>query len=80
MPAVFAAVRDERGAISSIAKGAVHDGIVCLNLVATRSAQLRRGYSRACVSAILRWARDDMDAEGRLPAGRVGQRAGDPAL
>jgi GNAT superfamily N-acetyltransferase len=64
IPAVFAAVRDERGAISSIAKGAVHDGIACLNMVASDPAQLRRGNSRACVSAILRWARDDMDAEG----------------
>ena len=56
IPAVFAAVRDEDGTIASIAKGAVHDGIVCLNMVASDPAQLRRGYSRACVSAILDWA------------------------
>lgn len=64
IPAVFAAVRDDKGEIGSIAKGAVHDGIVCLNMVASDPAQLRRGNSRACVSAILRWAQNDMDAEG----------------
>ena len=64
IPAVFAAVRDEHGAISSIAKGAVHDGIVCLNMVASDPSRLRRGYSRACLSAILRWAREEMRATG----------------
>lgn len=64
IPAVFAAVRDERGEIVSIAKGAVHDAIVCLNMVASDPAQLRRGYSRACVSAILRWAQREMGAQG----------------
>ena len=64
IPAVFAAVRDEGGTIVSIAKGAVHDGIVCLNMVASDPALLRRGYSRACVSAILDWGRNAMGAEG----------------
>ena len=56
LPALFAAVRDENGIVRSVAKGAVHDGIVCLNLVATDPAFRRRGYSQDCVSAILRWA------------------------
>lgn len=57
LPAVFAAVRDEDGVIRSVAKGALHDGIVVLNLVATGATHRRRGYSRACLSAILGWAR-----------------------
>ena len=64
IPAVFAASRDEHGTIVSIAKGAVHDGIVCLNMVASDPSKLRRGYSRACLSAILRWARGEMGATG----------------
>jgi GNAT superfamily N-acetyltransferase len=64
LPAVFAALRDERGTIRSIAKGAVHDGIVCLNMVASDPGHLRRGHSRACLAAILRWAIDEFDATG----------------
>ena len=64
IPAVFAAVRDDAGTIASIAKGAVHDGIVCLNMVASDPAKLRRGYSRACVSAILDWGRNALGVEG----------------
>jgi GNAT superfamily N-acetyltransferase len=56
IPANFGAVRDGEGAIVSIAKGAVHNGIVCLNLVATDPAAQRKGYSRACVSGVLDWA------------------------
>jgi GNAT superfamily N-acetyltransferase len=63
LPAVFAAVR-VNGAIASIAKGAVHDGVVCLNMVASDPALLRRGLSRACLSAILNWARQEHGAAG----------------
>jgi GNAT superfamily N-acetyltransferase len=64
LPAVFAAVRDEAGDIRSLAKGAVHDGIVCVNLVATDEGYRKRGLSRACVSAVLDWARREADATG----------------
>lgn len=64
LPAVFAAMRDEHGVIRSLAKGAVHDGIVCLNLVATDPAFRRRGYSRDCLSAILCWASEECGAVG----------------
>ena len=64
VPGVYAALRDESGAIVSLAKGAVHDGIVCINMVATGGAVRRRGYSRACVSAILRWAEGEHGAKG----------------
>jgi ribosomal protein S18 acetylase RimI-like enzyme len=56
IPAIFGAVRGPDGQIVSIAKGAVHHGIACLNLVATSPAVQRRGYSRACVSGVLQWA------------------------
>lgn len=62
LPSVFAAVRDEWGQICSIAKGAVHDGVVCLNMVATDPVLRRRGYSRDCVSAILMWAAREVGA------------------
>jgi GNAT superfamily N-acetyltransferase len=64
LPAVFAAVRDETGEIRSLAKGAVHDGIVCVNLVATENGYRKRGLSRSCLSAILNWARREADATG----------------
>jgi len=63
LPALFAAARED-GAIRSLAKGAVHDGIVCLNMVATDPAHLRRGFSRSCLTAILRWASEKHGARG----------------
>lgn len=64
LPAVFAAVRDETGEIRSLAKGAVHDGIVCVNLVATDAAYRRRGLSRMCLVAILDWSQREEGATG----------------
>lgn len=57
LPAVFAAVRGPSGRIDAIAKGAIHDSTVCVNLVATRESERRKGLSDACVSSILCWAR-----------------------
>ena len=59
LPAIFAAARSQSGSIDAVAKGAIHDRIVCLNLVATRKTQLRQGLSKACVSAILNWAKHE---------------------
>jgi GNAT superfamily N-acetyltransferase len=56
IPAIFGAVRGPDGRIVSIAKGAVHNGIVCLNLVATDPSAQRKGYSRACVTGVMHWA------------------------
>jgi N-acetylglutamate synthase len=64
IPAIFGAVRDDRGHIVSIAKGAVHNGIVCLNLVATDPAAQRRGCSRACVTGVLLWAQQTHGVTG----------------
>lgn len=64
IPAIFGAVRGPDGQIVSIAKGAVHHGIVCLNLVATDRDVQRRGYSRSCVSGVLHWALRDHRVTG----------------
>jgi N-acetylglutamate synthase len=58
VPAVFAAMRTADGRIASVAFGAVHDRIVCLNLVATDPAARRQGLSRRTVSAVLDWAQE----------------------
>jgi GNAT superfamily N-acetyltransferase len=56
LPAAFAAVRNETGAIASVAFGAIHAGMVCLQWVVTAEAARRRGYSRATILALLGWA------------------------
>lgn len=56
LPAVFAAARGPEGNIDAVAKGAIHNNIVCLNLVATRLSARRQGLSESCVLAILHWA------------------------
>jgi N-acetylglutamate synthase len=62
VPAVFAATRTGDGRIASLAFGAVHDRIVCLNLVATDPAVRRQGLSRRTVSAVLAWAQEQAGA------------------
>lgn len=64
VPAVFTAMRGDDGRLASVAFGAVHDRLVCVNLVATDPAQRRRGLLRRAVSAVLAWARDRAGAEG----------------
>ncbi len=54
VPAFFAEARDESGEIASVAFGAIHDGLICLQWVVTDPAQRRRGLSRAALSALLR--------------------------
>jgi N-acetylglutamate synthase len=56
VPAVFASVRGRDGVTASVAFGAVHDRIVCVNLVATAEAARRQGLSRRAVGAVLAWA------------------------
>ena len=59
IPAAFGAVRlDGPGApVASLAYVAVHDGLACLNMVATDPAVRRRGLSRRVLRALLGWAR-----------------------
>ncbi len=56
LPVVFAAARDEAGAIVSVAYGAIHDRLVSLQWVATAPARRRQGLSYATLSALLFWA------------------------
>lgn len=64
LPAAFSASLVPDGQIAAIAFGAVHDGIVCLNSVATDLAFRRRGHARLAVEAILAWARREEQADG----------------
>lgn len=65
IPAAFGAVRpDGPGTpMASLAYVAVHDGLACLNMVATDPAARRRGLSRRVLRALLAWARE-AGAEG----------------
>jgi N-acetylglutamate synthase len=64
VPAVFTGVRTAKGNLASLAFGAVHDNLVCLNLVVTDPALRRLGLSRRAVAAVLAWARDRARAKG----------------
>lgn len=63
VPAMFAGIRAE-GQLASLAFGAIHDKLVCINLVVTDPALRRRGLSRRAVATVLAWARDRGGAEG----------------
>jgi ribosomal protein S18 acetylase RimI-like enzyme len=54
VPAFFAEARDETGEIASVAFGAIHERLICLQWVVTVPAQRRKGLSRAALSALLR--------------------------
>lgn len=57
-------LRDDDGRLGALAFGAVHDRILCVNLVVTDPALRRRGLSRRVVSSVLCWARECAGAEG----------------
>lgn len=63
LPVAFAAARDDTGAIVSVAYGAVHGRLICLQWVASDPARRRRGLSRATLAGLLGWAQD-MGATG----------------
>jgi ribosomal protein S18 acetylase RimI-like enzyme len=63
VPAVFASASEE-GRVAAVAFGAVHDGIVCINSVATDPDFRRRGLAQRTISAILSWASDRCGATG----------------
>ena len=80
LPHAFASVKvDGPGfPLVSLAFGAVHDGIVCLHLVATDPIFRRLGLSRRVVSALLVWAHDRAGARGaslQVAADNKGARA-----
>lgn len=63
LPVAFAAARDDKGKIVSVAYGAIHDRLVSLQWVATDPARRREGLSRATLSDLLMWA-ERRGAEG----------------
>jgi ribosomal protein S18 acetylase RimI-like enzyme len=54
IPAMFGEARDEEGEIASVAFGAVHERMMCLQWVVTEPGHRRRGLSRITLSALLR--------------------------
>lgn len=63
VPAAFASVAVD-GEVAAQAFGAVQDGLVCLNGVATAPEHRGRGYARRAVAAVLAWAADRHDVSG----------------
>jgi GNAT superfamily N-acetyltransferase len=64
VPAVFTAARADQGQLAALAFGAVHDDLICINLVVTDPVLRRRGLSRRAVAAVLAWGRDRAGAAG----------------
>ena len=54
IPALFGQALDEEGEIASVAFGAIHERMMCLQWVVTEPEQRRRGLSRATLSALLK--------------------------
>jgi ribosomal protein S18 acetylase RimI-like enzyme len=83
LPIAFAAARDTDGNIVSVAYGALHDGLVSLQWVATDPALRGQGLSRATLAALLVWA-ESQGAKGaclqvvaaNAPAVRLYERMG----
>ncbi len=63
VPAAFASVEVD-GEVAAQAFGAVQDGMVCLNGVATAPEHRGRGYARRAVAAVLAWAANRHDVSG----------------
>lgn len=59
IPAAFVAIRLDGpdAPLASLAYAAVHDGLACINMVATDPAARRRGLSRRVLLRLLAWAR-----------------------
>jgi GNAT superfamily N-acetyltransferase len=58
IPALFGEARDEDGQIASVAFGAIHDRMMCLQWVVTDPRHRRRGLSRATLSTLLQRGRE----------------------
>ena len=63
VPAAFASVEID-GEVAAQAFGAVQDGLVCFNGVATAPEHRGRGYARRAVAAVLAWAAHRHDVSG----------------
>jgi ribosomal protein S18 acetylase RimI-like enzyme len=58
IPAFFGAARGDDGQIASVAFGALHERMMCLQWVVTDPEQRQRGLSRATLSALLQRGRE----------------------
>ena len=63
IPALFGQALDEEDEIASVAFGAIHERMMCLQWVVTEPGKRRRGLSRATLSALLQRGRQ-MGATG----------------
>ncbi len=59
VPAAFVALRDEDGKIASLAYGAAHGDMMCVNWVVTNATQRRQGLSRKVLVRLLDWAQGE---------------------
>ena len=57
IPATFAALADE-GETVALAYGALHNGLLCYELVISDARRRRRGYGRRIVTALAAWAKE----------------------
>ena len=57
IPAAFAALL-EGDAIAALAFGAVHDGVICYQSVATDPSRRRQGHARRVIASLAAWARE----------------------
>ncbi|QEN87029.1 GNAT family N-acetyltransferase [Labrys sp. KNU-23] len=64
VPTGYAVSPAADGHPAALAFGAVHDGIVCINAVATDPGFRRRGHACSAINALLAWAQDDQGAKG----------------
>lgn len=63
LPAAFARVSAPDGSPLAVGFGALHDGIVCLNNIATAPAARRQGHGAAITRALVGWG-ESQGAEG----------------
>lgn len=64
VPSIFAAIRNDNGAVASVAVGTVHDGLACVSSVFTAVSARRQGLSQRVLGQIHRWAQQEEDATG----------------
>lgn len=73
VPAAFAALADDRGT-AALAYGAIHDGLICYELVVTDPGRQRRGYARRIIASLAAWA-EEQGARGACLEVEAGNRA-----
>ncbi|HEX5319346.1 MAG TPA: GNAT family N-acetyltransferase [Stellaceae bacterium] len=57
LPASFASLANKEGRIVSMAYGAIHNGMLCYDMVVTDARERRRGHSHKIVTALAGWAK-----------------------